>query len=141
LADESSSVEFVGAVMNITEYKRAQEALEKAQAELVHVTRVATLGELMASIAHEINQPLAAVVNSTSACVRWLGAQNLEEARQSASQVITESHRTSEIIGRIRELAKKGLPQKAWLDLNETIHEVMALVQRGTPHLYRMICN
>ena len=121
--------EGVAFVLDLTERKRAEEALRHAQAELAHVTRVATLGELTASIAHEINQPLAAVVNSASACVRWLEAQKLEEARQSASRVIAESHRASEIIGRIRELAKKAPPQKAWLDLNDTIHEVIALLQ------------
>jgi PAS domain S-box-containing protein len=74
------------------ERKRAEDALQEAQAELAHMTRVAALGELTASIAHEINQPLAAVVNNASACVRWLTAHNLEEARQSASLVIAEGH-------------------------------------------------
>jgi PAS domain S-box-containing protein len=107
--------------------KRAEEALQKAQAELAHVTRVTTLGELTAAIAHEINQPLGAVVNNASACLRWLAAQNLEEARQSASLVIADGHRAAEIIGRIRALAKKAPPQKDWLDLNETISEVIAM--------------
>ena len=115
--------------MDITEHKRAQEALEKAQAELAHVTRVATLGEMTASITHEINQPLGAIANSASACLRWLEAQKLEEARQSASRVIAESHRASEIIGRIRALAKKAPARKDWLDVNETIHEVIALAR------------
>ena len=75
------------AIRDITERKRAEEALEKAQAELAHVARVATLGEMTGSIAHEINQPLAAAVNNASACLRWLAgaAPNLEEARQSAA--------------------------------------------------------
>jgi predicted ATPase/signal transduction histidine kinase len=103
--------------------------LQKAQAELAHVTRVTTLGELIASIAHEINQPLAAVVNNASACLRWLAAQNLEEARQSASLVIADGHRAGEIISRIRALAKKAPPQKDWLDLNETIGEVIAIAR------------
>ncbi|HYY29645.1 MAG TPA: AAA family ATPase [Chthoniobacterales bacterium] len=111
------------------ERKRAEEALQKAQAELAHVTRVAALGELTASIAHEINQPLAAVVNNASACLRWLAAQNLEEARHSASLVIADGHRAGEIIGRIRALAKKAPPQKEWLDLNETIGEVIVMVR------------
>jgi PAS domain S-box-containing protein len=113
------------------ERKRAEDALRHAQMELTHVTRVATLGEMTASIAHEINQPLSAIANSASACLRWLDAQKLEEARRSASRVIAESHRASEIIGRIRELAKKAPPRKDWLDVNETIHEVIALVQNG----------
>jgi PAS domain S-box-containing protein len=127
----SGSVEFVGAVMDITEQKRAQEALEKAQSELAHVARVATLGEMTASIAHEINQPLGAIANSASACLRWLEAQKVAEARQSAARVIAESRRAGEIIERIRELAKKTPPRKDWLDVNETIHEVMALLRTG----------
>jgi PAS domain S-box-containing protein len=109
------------------ERKQAEDALHHAQTELAHVTRVATLGEMTASIAHEINQPLGAIVNSASACLRWLEAQKLEEARRSASRVIAEGHRASEIIGRIRALAKKAPPRKDWLDVNETIHEVIAL--------------
>jgi PAS domain S-box-containing protein len=109
------------------ERKRAEDALHQAQTELAHVTRVATLGEMTASIAHEINQPLGAVVNSASACLRWLDAQKLEEARRSAARVIAEGHRASEIIGRIRALAKKAPLRKDWLDVNETIHEVIAL--------------
>ena len=109
------------------ERKQAEDALHHAQTELAHVTRVATLGEMTASIAHEINQPLGAIVNSASACLRWLDAQKLEEARRSASRVIAEGHRASEIIGRIRALAKKAPPRKDWLDVNETIHEVIAL--------------
>jgi len=126
---ESGDLEFVGAVMDITEHKRAEDALHHAQMELAHVTRVATLGELTASIAHEINQPLAAVVNSASACVRWLAAQNLEEARQSAMRVIADGHRAAEIIRRIRNLAKKAPLQKDWLDLNATIRDVIALAR------------
>jgi len=126
---ESGNFECVGAVTDITERKRSEEALEKVQAELAHVTRVATLGEMTASIAHEINQPLGAVANSAGACLRWLEAQKLEEARQSASRVIAESHRASEIIDRIRALAKRAPARKDWLDVNETIHEVIALVR------------
>ena len=113
------------------ERKQAEDALRHAQMELAHVARVATLGEMTASIAHEINQPLGAVVNSASACLRWLDAHKLEEARRSASRVIAEGHRAGEIIGRIRALAKKAPPRKDWLDVNETIHEVIALAQSG----------
>ena len=115
---------------DVTERKRAEEALHQAQAELAHVTRVATLGEMTASIAHEINQPLAAVVNNAGACLRWLAANsNLEEARQSAALIIEDGHRAGEIISRIRALAKKAPPQKDWLDINETILEVIALAR------------
>ena len=116
-------------IMDITEQKRAEEALRQAQAELAHVTRAATLGEMTASIAHEINQPLTAVVNNAGACLRWLAGQapNLEEARQSAALIMEDGHRAGEIISRIRALAKKAPPQKDWLDINETILEVVAL--------------
>jgi predicted ATPase/signal transduction histidine kinase len=112
-----------------SERQRAEDALHHAQAELAHVNRVATLGELTASIAHEINQPLAAVVNNASACLRWLAAQNLEEARQSAALVVADGHRAGEIVARIRALVKKAPLQKEWLDLNDTIREVIALVR------------
>ena len=123
------------------ERKRAEEALQEAQAELEHVTRVAALGELTASIAHEINQPLGAVVNNASACLRWLKADNFEEARQSASLVIAEGHRAGEIINRVRALARKAPPQKDWLDINETIGEVLAMARSAAQRnrvLYRL---
>jgi PAS domain S-box-containing protein len=133
---EKSGSEGVAFVLDLSqqkraedERKRAEDALQEAQAELAHVTRVAALGELTASIAHEINQPLGAVVNNAGACLRWLRANKLEEARQSASLVIEEGHRAGEIISRIRALAKKVPPQKDWLDINETINEVLAMAR------------
>ncbi|MGH7828494.1 MAG: PAS domain S-box protein [Candidatus Binatia bacterium] len=120
---------FSGIVRDVTERKRTEEALRKTQAELAHVTPVATLGEMTASIAHEINQPLGAIVNNASACLRWLTAQKLEEARQSAALVVADGHRAGEIIARIRALAKKAPPRKDWLDINETIREVIALAR------------
>jgi PAS domain S-box-containing protein len=148
----SSNFEYVGAVTDITERKRAEEelhqkeaSLHEAQTELAHVSRLTTIGELAASIAHEINQPLAAVVNNGSACLRWLAAQNLEEARQSASLVVADGHRAGEIIRRIRALAKKTPPRKDWLDLNETIDEVIAMasseVERNRVSLQMELAN
>jgi signal transduction histidine kinase len=111
------------------ERKRAEEALREAQAELTRVARLTTMGELTASIAHEINQPLGAMVNDANACVRWLAARNLEEARQSAAMIIEAGHRAGEIIHRIRALAQKAPPEKNWLDLNDTIRDVIALAR------------
>ena len=111
------------------ERKRAEEALLRAQSELAHVTRVATLGEMTASIAHEINQPLSAIVNSASACLRWLTAGNVEEARQSAELIRADARRAGEIINRIRSFAKKASPQKDWMDINHTIRDIIALAR------------
>jgi PAS domain S-box-containing protein len=121
--------EGVAFVLDLSELKRAEDGLHQAQMELAHVTRVATLGELTASIAHEITQPLAAVVNNASACVRWLAAQNLEEARRSAALVIADGQRTADIIVQIRTLAQKAPPHKDWLDLNTMIQDVLALAR------------
>jgi two-component system, LuxR family, sensor kinase FixL len=116
---------------DISESKRAEEALHKAQAELAHVTRVATLGEMTASIAHEVNQPLAAVVTNANACLRWLALQSpdLDEARQAVGRIIKDGHRASEVIGRVRALVKKSPPRKDWLNINDIILEVIALAR------------
>jgi PAS domain S-box-containing protein len=111
---------------------QAEQALRKAQAELAHVTRVTTLGELTASIAHEINQPLAAVVANAEACLGWLnrGTPNLDAARRSVEWIIDDSNRASEVIRRVRALARKTSIEKLPLDLNDVVREAMALVQR-----------
>ena len=114
----------------ILERKRAEEALCEAQAELAHVTRMMTMGELMASIAHEVNQPLAGVTTNGSACLRWLARDppHLEEARACLRRIIRDGHRAAEVIARIRALVKKSAPAKAPLDLSDTIHEVLAMI-------------
>jgi PAS domain S-box-containing protein len=118
-------------IMDITERKRAEEALDKAQAELAHLTRLMTMGELAASIAHEVNQPLTAVITNANACTRWLAGQspNLDEAREAISRIVRDGNRASEVIKRIRALLKKTTPQKSHLDINETIKEIIALAQ------------
>jgi C4-dicarboxylate-specific signal transduction histidine kinase len=111
------------------ERQRTEEALRQTQAELAHAARLTTLGELTASIAHEINQPLGAMVNSANACVRWLAAQNLERARQSAVRIVADGQRAAATITRIRALAQNAPAQKDWLDLNAMIRDVLALVR------------
>jgi C4-dicarboxylate-specific signal transduction histidine kinase len=107
------------------------ETLQQVQAELAHVSRVMTLGELTASIAHEVNQPLAAIVTNSNACLRWLGGiqPNFVEARQAVERIINDSYRASEVISRIRSLVKKAPPRNDVVDLNEVITEVLALAQ------------
>ena len=118
-------------IMDITERKQTQEALLQARAELARVARVTTLGELTASIAHEVNQPIAAVVTNAGAGLRWLAAQppHLDEARQALERIIKNGNRASEVIGRIRALVKKAPAQKDRLDINDTILEVVALTR------------
>ena len=116
---------------DITEQKRAEEALRQAQAELAHVTRVTTLGELAASIAHEVNQPLAGVVTNGNACLRWLAGDspNLDEAREAVRRILRDGNRASDVISRIRALVSKTDTKKSRLDVNDAIQEVVALAQ------------
>jgi C4-dicarboxylate-specific signal transduction histidine kinase len=130
----------VGILFNdITERKRAEEKLHAserrlldAQMELAHVTRVTTLGELTASIAHEVNQPLAGVRANAEACLRWLrrATPDLDAACRSVEWIIDDGNRASEVIGRVRALAKKTEIEKVPLDVNDVVREVVALVQR-----------
>lgn len=107
------------------------EALQEVQTELAHVTRVMTLGELTASIAHEVNQPLAAIVTNGNACLRWLGgaSPNLTEARQAVDRIIKDSYRASAVISRVRTLVKKTPARNDLIDLNDVILEVLALAE------------
>jgi len=119
-------------LMDITERNRTQEALQQAQAELAHVTRVTTLGQLTASIAHEVNQPLAAIVTNGEACLRWLGRQppEVEEVRGAVESMISDGRRASDVVSGLRALSRKTDPQRAQLDLNGVIDDVVLLVQR-----------
>jgi PAS domain S-box-containing protein len=136
--DESGCFEFVGAVTDVTERKRAEEelhqkeaCLREAQTELAHVSRVTTMGELAASIAHEVNQPLAGIATNANAGLHWLAGEmpNLEEAREAFRRIIRDGNRAAEVISRMRALFKKARTATEWLDINEAIEEVVILTQ------------
>jgi PAS domain S-box-containing protein len=130
-AYETGEAELVGAVMDITAARHAQDALQLAHAELAHVTRVTTLGEMSASIAHEVNQPLAAIATSAGSGLRWLDRQipDVEEARVVLGQIVKDAHRAGEVIQRIREFSKKADPALVRLDANEIAQEAVTLVR------------
>jgi PAS domain S-box-containing protein len=130
VTDASGGVEFVGAVTDVTERKRAAEKLHQAQAELAHVTRVTALGELAASIAHEVNQPLTAVVANAAAALRWLDREtpDLQESRNALRSIVSDGNRAGEVIQRVRALVNKTAGQKTPLDINEVVNEVITLL-------------
>ena len=111
---------------------RAEGALRQAQTDLAHISRVTTLGELTASLAHEVKQPIAAAVTDANTSLRWLTRDqpDLEEARAASLRVVKDATRAAEIIDRIRLLFKKGTPQRELVDLNEVIREMMFLVRK-----------
>jgi len=121
---------FAKITRDLTESRRAEEAIQAAQAELARVVRATSLGELTASIAHEINQPLAAIVNNANASSRLLASPepNLEEVRQAVEDIAEAGTRAGEIISRIRGLLKKAAPERNPLDINKVIHETLALI-------------
>jgi C4-dicarboxylate-specific signal transduction histidine kinase len=112
------------------ERKHAEEALRQSRADLAHVSRVTTMGELTATLAHEVNQPIGAAVTNANTCVRWLAADapNIEEARAAAMRIVNDGKRAAEIISRIRLLFKKGTPEQVLVDLNEIIREMIVLL-------------
>jgi C4-dicarboxylate-specific signal transduction histidine kinase len=116
---------------DITEQKRAAEALRQAQADLAHVSRVTMMGELTASLAHEVNQPITAAVTNAKTCVRWLDGDtpNIEEARDAAMRSAKNGTRAAEIISRIRLLFQKGTPQRELVDINEVMREIIVLLR------------
>jgi C4-dicarboxylate-specific signal transduction histidine kinase len=113
------------------ERKHAEEARREAQAELARVSRVTTMGELTASLAHEVNQPIAAAVTNANTCLRWLTRDHpdLEEAREAASRIVKDATRAAGIISRVRLLFKKGTPQLELVDVNEAIREMLVLLR------------
>jgi C4-dicarboxylate-specific signal transduction histidine kinase len=129
--DESGSVEFVGAIMDVSAAKRAERELRDAQAELAHISRVTALGQLTASIAHEVNQPITGVVTNAEAALGWLGAEqpNLDQVRDILGHIVKDGMRAGEVIQRIRALIKKTPPRMARVDVNEAVLDVITLTQ------------
>jgi signal transduction histidine kinase/HAMP domain-containing protein len=130
LSDKSGKI-VLGAVMDVTERKRAEEALHEAQANLARVSRVTTMGELTASLAHEIRQPIAAAVTNARTCLRWLGRDqpDVAEAREAASRIVNDVTRAADIIGSISLLFKKGALQRQLVDVNDLIREMIVLLR------------
>jgi signal transduction histidine kinase len=124
-------VQFVGSSTDITERKRVEESLRQAQADLARVNRVTTMGELTASLAHEVNQPIAAAVTNANTCLRWLTRDHpdVEEARTAALRIVNDGTRAAEIIKRIRLLFKKGTSPREFVDVNEVIREMVLLLR------------
>jgi C4-dicarboxylate-specific signal transduction histidine kinase len=134
-AQEHHVVERVTHLASIAiEGEQAEEALRQAQVEIARVSRVTTMGELTASLAHEVNQPIAAAITDANTCLRWLAGDvpNLEEAREAAMRVVKDNRRAAEIIGRIRLLFKKGAPERELVDVNEVIREMIVLLRNET---------
>jgi signal transduction histidine kinase len=131
-ADVEHNVEYIGVLMDITAAKQAEEAMQELQASLAHVTRVTALGELTASIAHEVNQPLAAIVTYGDAGRRWLDREvpKLDEVRRAVERMIDCAKLAGEVIARLRALSRKTAPEMVRLDINEVINEVLSLIRR-----------
>ena len=123
--------EYIGVSMDVTERKRDEAALQLAQAELARVARLTTIGELAASIAHEINQPLSAIGTNGLAALRWLGHEvpNVAEAKQALERISKEAQRANDVIDRIRALLKHDKPKYTALDINDVIKEVVTMTQ------------
>ena len=129
VTQEPGRVEFIGAVMDVTAARRAEAELQEAQAELARVTRVTLMGELAASIAHEVNQPLAGIVTSANAGINWLAKDppNLLKTREAIERILRDGTRAGEVLNRIRTLLKGTSPNRSRMSVNQTIHEVVAL--------------
>jgi PAS domain S-box-containing protein len=141
LGPSGDLVELVGTAIDVTERKQAEEErdrLRQAQADLAHANRVTTMGELTASVAHEVSQPIAASLTNARTCLRWLAGDipNLEEAREAAKRIVQDQTRAGEIISRIRMLFKKATPQRELVDINEVIREMIVLLRGETARYF-----
>lgn len=135
-------IEFIGTIMDLTERKRTEQALRDAESELARTLRLATVAELAAAIAHEINQPLAAITANGSACLRSLAQRPpmLDNAREAAGCIVADGHRAGDVIARIRALFNKEEPNQRLLDLNEIVHRVLDL-SRGAIDQQRVVAR
>ncbi|HEY3596180.1 MAG TPA: ATP-binding protein, partial [Paraburkholderia sp.] len=131
-ATKADRLQYAGALMDVTAARRVELRLHDAQAELARVTRITVLGELSASIAHEVGQPLAATVTNAEASLRWLDRNppRLDEVRASLIRIVGEARRSFQIVSRVRTLAKKEAGQRVALDINDVVKEVISLLQR-----------
>lgn len=131
IASRLTADEFVGTIRDVTENKQTEEALQRTQAALTDMTRVASLGELAAAIAHEVNQPLSAIGLNASTCLRWLDDHNvnLSEAREAAQRIRRDANRAAAVVQRLRALFSKSEGVKGAVDLNDAVAEVAALVR------------
>jgi C4-dicarboxylate-specific signal transduction histidine kinase len=129
--NDAGEVDLVGALMDVTAIALAQEQLNRLRVDLAHVGRLTTMGELTASIAHEVNQPLMAIVTNAESCLLWLKRQkpNLDKARNAAERIVKNGHRASSVIKSIRSLARKAAPEIVVLDINSLIAETLELMQ------------
>jgi signal transduction histidine kinase len=134
--------EFIGTIMDLTERKRTEQALRDAESELAHALRLATVAELAAAIAHEINQPLAAITANGSACLRSLvnHPPMLDNAREAAGCIVADGHRAGDVIARIRALFNKEEPKQQMLDINDIVQHVLDL-SRGAIDQQRVIAR
>jgi signal transduction histidine kinase len=128
------NLEFVGAVRDITERTRAEEALRQALADLARINRVTTMGELTASLAHEINQPITGAIANANACLRWLDRDkpDLDETRSAVTNIVRGGQRAAQIIARIRTQFEKGALNREVFDVSEIIRETVGLLRGET---------
>jgi signal transduction histidine kinase len=129
--DEAADIEFIGSIMDVTAIRLAERELHKTRGDLEHAMRVTSLGELTASIAHEVNQPLGGVIMNAEACLSWLDREqpNLTEAHAALERIVRDGTRAGEVIRRIRALAKKADMKMEPLNLNEVLSEALTFVQ------------